>query len=90
MWEREQRVHWKRSLWQRRRFALEPHLGNKWTFKVCTAEESVYTICLCVANVITHSLNQHHHFSHVENLQRLRPFLMINGPCFQLYRINNL
>lgn len=44
-------------LQQRRIFASEPHLHveNKWTFRVCTAEETVYTICLRVANVITHS-----------------------------------
>lgn len=52
-------------LQQRRQFALEVHVENKWTFKVCIAE-TVYTICLRVANVITHSLNQQHHFSRGE------------------------
>lgn len=54
-------------------FALEPHLENKWTFKIYMAEENFYTICLCVANVITHCLNQHYYFSDVENLLRLKP-----------------
>lgn len=70
------------SLSQRQRFALEPHLENKWTIEACAAAETVYTICLRVANVITHSLNQQYHFSHVDNSPRLKSFLMTNGPSF--------